>query len=64
MNAGELKYNFLENKQKFNLTWGGVFTTDASGEITKADNVEYFIMATKDARANLESQCAVRKDVG
>ena len=48
-----------------NLEWGPIFWTNANSALGYQGNskITYTVVATKDSRARLDSQCVLRKEV-
>lgn len=57
---GRLNYTYIDGNKGFDLTWGKITSITSIGYNNHWKNASYVVMATKDKRAHLDTQCALR----
>lgn len=60
---GKLFLNVMDHDQGVDLKWGHLYYSDFAGNGHYGEGVNYTVIATKDKRARLDTQCVLRKEV-
>lgn len=63
LDGGKLSYDFTGENTRFNLSWGEVWLSDIQGFMHKVENPKYYVLASKNKNARLNSACALRKEM-
>lgn len=61
-NDGQLQLN-IQGGTGIDLKWGHLYWSDTLGNVHYGESVNYTVIATKDKRARLDTQCVLRKEV-
>jgi len=62
-NDGKLTYTMQEDNNGIELKWGHLYWSDVIGKVHYGDQTNYTVIATKDPRARIDTQCALRKEI-
>ena len=62
-NNGKMTIEQKKGEDGIGLKWGQLYWSDALGTVHYGENVNYTVVASKDPRARLDSQCVMRKEV-
>ena len=60
---GKLFLNVMDSDKGVDLKWGHLYYSDHAGNVHYGEGVNYTVIATKDKRARLDTQCVMRKEV-
>jgi hypothetical protein len=63
LNEGKLDYEISEGRDGIDLTWQPILGKDPSGKNLAQGKITYTVVASKDPRARLDSQCALKKEM-
>jgi hypothetical protein len=62
-NDGKLFLDVMSQDKGVDLKWGHLYYSDFSQNVHYGEGVNYTVIATKDKRARLDTQCVLRKEV-
>jgi hypothetical protein len=60
---GKLFLNVMDQEKGVDLKWGHLYYSDSMNNVHYGEGVNYTVIATKDKRARLDTQCVMRKEV-
>jgi hypothetical protein len=60
-NDGKLYLDVMSQDKGVDLKWGHLYYTEFNGNVHYGEGVNYTVLATKDKRARLDTQCALVK---
>ena len=62
-NAGKMTLTQPKGADGFALRWGQLYWSDSNSIVHHGERVNYTVVASKDPRARLDTQCVLRKEV-